>query len=98
LGRIDLEQLNKKHLYLSNFLKPPSARDIFIEVMTRLAGKHIADFKVEVKFATTLVDESLMNDQAFREALVEAVRDRNNLFDKPEQQFKIDELLPSTIG
>ena len=57
-----------------------SARDIFIEVMTRLAGKHIADFKVEVKFATTLVDESLMNDQAFREALVEAVRDRHGRY------------------
>ncbi len=94
LVRIDLEQLNKMHRYSSDFYQLTPAREIFIEVMTELAEKHIAFFKVEVKFSTTLVDESLMNDQAFRKALKEAVRDRNNLFDKPEQKFDINELLP----
>ena len=94
LGRIDLVQLNKMHRYSWNFFEPAPARKIFIIVMTKLAKKHIAEFKVEVKFSTTLVDESLMNDQAFREALAEAVLDRNRLVDKCEQKFNSDELLP----
>ena len=93
LESIDLEQLNKKHLYSWNFFQPAPAREIFIKVMTKLAKEHIADFEVEVKFSTTLVDERLMNDQAFRKALAEAVLDRNRLVDKCEQKFKIDELL-----
>lgn len=95
LARIDLKQLNEMHQYSRDFSSPASAREIFIEVMTKLAENHIAEFKVEVKFTNTLVDESLMNDQAFREALAEAVLDRNRLVDKCEQKFNIDELLPS---
>ena len=94
LGRIDLEQLNKMHRYSWNFFKPAPAREIFSMVMTKLAEKHIAEFKVEVKFSTTLVDESLMNDQAFRAALAEAVLDRNRIVDKCKQKFNSDELLP----
>ena len=92
LEKLDVRRL--RQLYFLDENAQEDARWIFVQDMTRLAKEHVADFNVKIDFTTTLVDEKLMTDSAFRKGLVEAVRNRNKLFYKPEQKFDINELLP----
>ena len=48
-------------------------------------------FKVEVRFSTTLVDESLMENDDFKNALVAAVLELNDLRQKNKDILKIEE-------
>jgi hypothetical protein len=92
LERLDLAKVRQLMLWGKS---SSTVRDLFVATMKRLAYEHIAESNLQIKFSTTIVDDSLMTDGNFRNGLCKAVHDRNSLFESSDDRFSIDELLPT---
>ena len=92
LERLDLAKVRQLMLWGKS---SSTVRDLFVATMKRLAYEHISESNLQIKFSTTIVDDSLMTDGNFRNGLCKAVHDRNSLFESSDDRFSIDELLPT---